>query len=170
MTAQTGQWKWPVCGQSVCPVCVQTGHADRTLKMARLPVLSAKKLGKSCWRGTNDAVASFRSCWRFSASSSLRFASLTLHDLVHQTADKKTVAYFHTRTLFWVCHLTHYTTYVLHSISTVYLPISSVGHWWDRQMGHFQYVPSFSDPSVMCSKDRKRTFSIVPFTCSRWDR
>ena len=64
------------------------GHADSTLKMARLPVPSARKLGKSCWRGTNAAVASFRSCWRFCASSSLRFAWLTLRDLVHQTADK----------------------------------------------------------------------------------
>ena len=48
----------------------------------------SSKLGKSCWRGTNAAVTSFRSCWRFCASSSLRFASLTMHDLVHQTADK----------------------------------------------------------------------------------
>ena len=77
---------------------------------------AAKKLSKSCWRGTNAAVASFRSCWRFCASSLLLFASLTLRDLVHQTADKKTVAYFHTRTLFRVSHLTHYTTYVLQTI------------------------------------------------------
>ena len=61
---------------------------DGTVKMARLPVPSAKKLGKSCWRGNDAAVASFRSCWRFCASSSLRYASLTLRDLVHQTADK----------------------------------------------------------------------------------
>ena len=103
-------WRDSENGLSACPVCqTQTGHADRTLKMARLPVPSVKKLGKSCWWGTITAVASFRSCLRFCASSSLRFVSLTLRDLVHQTADKKTVAYFHTRTLFWVCHLMHYT-------------------------------------------------------------
>jgi len=67
----------------------------------------------------------------------------------------KTVAYFHTRTLFRVCHLTHYPTYALHAISTFYLPFLSVGHWWDRQTSLFHYDQSFSDPSVMCSKDRK---------------
>jgi len=52
--------------------------------MAHLPVPSAKKLGKykSCCRV-------FQILLKIFASSSLRFASLTLHDLVHQTADKK---------------------------------------------------------------------------------
>ena len=78
MAGQTGQWKWPVCLSRLVSDRRDTQtDADWTLKMARLPVPSAKKLGKSCWRGTNAAVASFRSCWRFCASSSLRFASLT---------------------------------------------------------------------------------------------
>ena len=94
-------------------------------------------------------------CIVFDANKNQLACLLTLHDLVHQTADKKAVAYFHTRTLFRVCHLMHYTTYVIHTISTVCLPVPSVGHWWDRQTGLFHYVPSFSDPSVMCSKDRK---------------
>jgi len=48
----TKTWRDSENGQSAYPVCVwQTGHADRTLKMARLPVPSAKKLGKSCWWG-----------------------------------------------------------------------------------------------------------------------
>jgi len=51
----------------------------------------------------------------------------------------------------------HYVCPTDYRISTVCLPIPSVGHWWDRQTGLFHYVPSFSDsdPSVVCSNDRK---------------
>jgi len=97
---------------------------------------------------TNAAVTFFRSCWRFFASSSLRFASLTLCDLVHQTADENGCILPHKNFISSVSFNTLYTTYVLRTISTVCLPVPSVGHWWDRQTGHFQgpvYLSHLSD-------------------------
>ena len=38
--------------------------------------------------------------------------------------------------------------------------VPSVGHRWDRQTGLFHYVPSFSDPSVMCSGTKNGPFPL----------
>ena len=82
-----------------------------------------------------------------------RAANRKCSDLVYQTADKKNCCVLpHKKFISSVSFNALHYVYVLHAISTVCLPVPSVGH---RQSGLFHYVPTFSDPSVMCSKDRK---------------
>ena len=177
----------------VCGVSLKHDGTDWTVKMAScLSCLcltdwsrrqdlengqsTCPKLGKSCWRGrgTNAAVASFRSCRRFCASSSLRFASLTLHDLVHQTANKNCCVLPHKNFIssvsFNALRLS-YIGYYFHCLSACILYSLSrllvMDTGMDRQTGLFHYVPSFSDPSAQ--RTDKRTFSIVPSAYSRRD-
>jgi len=65
----------------------------------------------------------------FFASSSLRFVSLTLRDLVQQTADKKRLR-TSTQELYFECHLTHYTlrmSYILFPLSVCLSRLLDIG-------------------------------------------
>ena len=95
-----------------------------------------------------------------------------VHCALHRSAcvtlytKQQTVVYFHTRTLFRVSfNALHYVT-----ISTVCLPVPSVGHWWHRQTGLF-IMFRLSLTRLSCAqRTEKRTCSIVPSPCFRRDR
>ena len=169
---QTGQWKWPVCLSRLSDRR-DSGYADRTLKMARLPVPSAKKLGKSCWRGTNAAVASFRSCWRFfckQLQALHRLPCVTLYtkqqikNCCYILPHKNFISSVSFNALHYVC-----PTYYFHCLSAC--PVCWI--LVEQANGHFSLCSVFLWPVCHVLKGQKNgSFPLsrlpVPYGTGRW--